>query len=151
MFKRFLVAVACAVLFLASPAIAGSYIWPDGSLQSAPDVVIHSPAHAAVQAATPVAASGLVLSATPRTLLSLQVTSGAAAGFAMVFNATSAPADGTVTPVICHEMAATSTWEMPVNPLQPPWFNVGVSVVYSSTGCFTKTASATAFISGQVQ
>src|SRR5690348_3641678 len=41
-------------------------------------------------------------------LRSLYMTTGAAAGFLMTFNATSAPADGAVTPVECLPVAANS-------------------------------------------
>ena len=33
----------------------------------------------------------------------------------------------------------------------PDKYTIGITVVFSTTGCLTKTASATAFISGNVQ
>lgn len=76
----------------------------------------------------------------------LNVVSGASAGFVMVFPGASAPADGAVTPSLCFNLAANSTFVMPVS--ERFWFSGGVTAVFSTTGCFTKTASATAFISG---
>jgi hypothetical protein len=85
-------------------------------------------------------------------LLSLTVTIGATSGYLMVFDATSAPSDGAVTPKFCRYVKSDGTsgatslaW------LNPLVFASGISVAFSSTGCFTKTASATAFFSGQVQ
>jgi hypothetical protein len=70
----------------------------------------------------------------------------------MVFDATTAPADGAVTPKVCRYIKSDGTggatslaW---ANPLT---FATGISTAFSSTGCFTKTASATAFFGGQVQ
>ena len=95
---------------------------------------------------TSVVASSLVLKASAGNLYSLQA-SATAAGFIMVFNATTAPADGTVSPAICYPVAANGAVTLS---FPPAYFSTGITAVYSSTGCFTKTASATAFISGSV-
>ena len=50
-----------------------------------------------------------VLKASAGNLYSLAVTSGASAGYVMLFDATSAPANGAVTPAECYYMPATST------------------------------------------
>jgi hypothetical protein len=93
-----------------------------------------------------------VLKASAGNLLSLTTTIGATSGWVMVFDATSAPADGTVTPKFCRYIKSDGTagatslaWSSPLT------FATGISVAFSSTGCFTKTASATAYFSGQVQ
>lgn len=100
---------------------------------------------------TAAVASNLVLKASAGNLYSVTITTGATAGLLMLFNATSAPADGAVTPVLCNEIAANSTVTVPYNPI-PMAFATGMTVVFSSgTNCFNKTASATAFISGQVE
>lgn len=100
--------------------------------------------------ATSAVASSLVLKASSGNLYSVNVTTGATAGFVMFFNATAAPADGAVTPVYCSVLAANSSFNM-ANTAIPALFGTGIVVVFSSTGCFTKAASATAFISGQFQ
>jgi len=74
------------------------------------------------------------------------ITTGGAAGFLMVFDATSAPADGAVTPRICRVVAANSSLEVVFN--APVNFGTGITAVFSTTGCFVKTSSATAFIEG---
>jgi len=93
-----------------------------------------------------------VMKVSAGSLLSLTTSIGAVSGWLMIFDATSAPADGAVTPKFCRYIKSDATggatslaW---VNPLT---FATGISVAFSSTGCFTKTASATAFFSGQVQ
>lgn len=93
-----------------------------------------------------------VLKGSAGNLFSLTVTIGAVSGWAMVFDATTAPADGSVTPKYCRYIKSDGTggatslgW---VDPLS---FTTGISVAFSSTGCFTKTASSTAFFTGQVQ
>lgn len=112
--------------------------------------VVASPSAAAAVGITPVvtsvAAGSLVVKATPGNLYSVQIGTAGSAGFLMMFNATSAPADGTVTPVFCKAVAANTTAEFPLIP--PAAFSTGITAVFSTTGCFTKTISATAFISG---
>lgn len=90
-----------------------------------------------------------VLKASAGNLYAYQVTTGAAAGYVMLFNATSAPADGAVAPVKCVAVPATSTVGVTVSP--PEYFSTGITAVFSTTGCFTKTASATAMFSGDVK
>jgi len=101
------------------------------------------------QAATSAVASALVLKGSAGNLYSVDITTGASAGYLMVFNATSAPADGTVTPLICTPVAANTGIRYTATP--PAVFSTGITAVFSTTGCFTKTASATAFIAGQAK
>lgn len=94
---------------------------------------------------TSAAAGTLVAKASAGNLYDWQVTTGGTAGYVLIFNATSAPADGTVTPAQCVAVAANSTVGASMTAM-PERFSTGISLVFSSTGCFTKTASATAFI-----
>ncbi len=99
-------------------------------------------------AATTVAAGSLVLKASAGNLYDINVAAGASAGFIMLFNATSAPADGTVTPAWVMAIAANASlsysWPMGKR------FSTGCVMVFSTTGPFTKTISATAFLSGGI-
>ena len=95
--------------------------------------------------------SGHVLKASKGCLLAVYATTGASAGYLMVFNSTTVPADGAVTPVNCVYIPATTTIAMNWAPQPPEWYSTGISVAFSTTGCFTKTASATAFFHGLVQ
>lgn len=82
------------------------------------------------------------------TLVTLQVTSGASAGFVLLFDSATIPADGAVTPKFCQTLAATSSFLLPDITTS---FQFGMAIVFSTTGCYTKTASATAFIAYGVQ
>lgn len=104
---------------------------------------------ASVQA-TSAAASNLIVSG-PHLLLGFHVTP-TVAGYVMIFDATSAPADGTVSPLGCFGVPApasaglSSTLSMANTPLATTAQN-GIAVVFSTTGCFTLTKSSTAYIS----
>lgn len=77
-------------------------------------------------------------------LIDFEVTS-TVGGYVLVFDATVAPADGAVTPVKCYQMGAgTLGVQFAANPMKA---TSGIVLVFSTTGCFTKTASATAFFS----
>lgn len=86
-------------------------------------------------------------------LYSLAVTIQATSGIVQVFDATSAPADGAVTPVWAMPVLSNGTfgganweWTVPMN------FLTGITVCFSSaTTPFIKTASATAMFSGDVK
>lgn len=81
----------------------------------------------------------------PGYLQGVNVTSGASAGYVLVFDSTTVPADGAVTPARCVPLAANTGIELNWR-ASPIMFRNGMVVVFSTTGCFTKTASATAFI-----
>jgi hypothetical protein len=101
--------------------------------------------------ATPALASNLAVKASAGNLYSFDIaadsTLSGAAWWLMIFNLTSAPADGAVTPAKCYSFPLGTTnyaaaFPVPVN------FSTGIVLVVSTTGCFTKTASAHAFLSG---
>lgn len=90
-----------------------------------------------------------VLCATACLLSGFQVNSAGTAVYVMLFDATSAPDDGAVTPVKWYRLATESTgsaiWTDPMR------MNTGAVLVCSSTGPFTKTASATCTFSGEIR
>lgn len=96
---------------------------------------------------TTVVGSSQVVKGSSCNLYSLSCTSGASAGFVLVFDATTPPADGTVTPIDVITIAANAT--VTKNYPIPLRCNSGATLVFSTTGPFTKTASATAFLMGQ--
>lgn len=98
--------------------------------------------------ATAVAASSKVLATNKCRLHGFNVTAGAVAGHVLVYNLTAAPNDGTVTPVKAYPVAANSGIEVGYDP--PLNMTTGCTIAFSSTGPFTQTLSATAFISGEV-
>lgn len=110
-------------------------------------------------APTPVAASqalaaNQVIKASAGNLYSFQVsadsTLSAAAWWIMIYNATSAPIDGAVTPLKCYAMPAGATSYSAAFPM-PIYLSTGITIGVSTNGCFTKAASTHAFISGDAQ
>jgi Mg/Co/Ni transporter MgtE len=97
------------------------------------------------EATTSAVAASLVVKASAGNLYDWHVTTGATSGYVMVFNLTAAPVNGAVTPVMCYTVGTNST--VGSGPYQPPIpFATGITIEFSSTGCFTATSSATAFI-----
>lgn len=109
-----------------------------------------TPAVAAINSGAS-AVSGTVLKATPGSLLSLTVDNGATAGWVMIFDFATVPADGATGASLkwCFPVQASSgvasSWPVPLS------MAVGISVAFSSTTCSSKTASATAFFYAQIQ
>lgn len=99
-------------------------------------------------------AANLVVKASAGNLYSFEVsadsTLSGAAWWIMIYNATSAPGDGAVTPLKCYAMASGVTAYSAAFPV-PVAFGTGITIGVSTTGCFTKTASTHAFISGDAQ
>jgi hypothetical protein len=116
--------------------------------------VVIAPVAGSAAGITPVvsaAAEGShVFKASAGNAYSIYVTTGATAGYLMVFNATAAPADGAVTPIDCIQAPANTTVSLSYSSGPPDVFSTGITGVFSSTGCFTKTISATAFFKGRV-
>lgn len=111
---------------------------------------VDAPSTAAAVSLTPNAsaavASANTLKGSAGNLYRLNVVAGASAGYIMVFDATAAPADGAVTPKWVMPIAANAGINQGFSP--PMRMAVGCTVVFSTTGPFTKTASTTAFIGG---
>lgn len=83
-------------------------------------------------------------------LYGLNLVTGGSAGFLLVFDAAGVPADGAVQPVRCLPIAANTGIELNWRGA-PLRLGTGIVVVFSTTGCFTKTMSATAFMSADVK
>lgn len=102
--------------------------------------------------ASTAAESSHVIKATPGSLNALTITIGATSGYVMLFNATALPSNGAVTPAWCARIVSDGT----VGTLAVAWpaaqpFSVGITAGFSTTGCFTLTASATAAFFGSFQ
>lgn len=105
----------------------------------------------ATTTASSVLASNLVIKGSAGNLYSFEVsadtTLSAAAWWIMIFNATTLPANGTVTPAKCYAIPSGATsysggFNIPVN------FPTGITIGVSTTGCFSLTASVHAFLTG---
>lgn len=129
-------------------------VTPIGGSGTPSTVVIGASGSAAV-GITPVVSGSAegthVLKGSPGNLYDLYVTTGTTSGYLMAFNATTAPGDGAVTPIDCVAAPANATTSMFTSPGPPEVYSTGISVAFSSTGCFTKTVSATAFFHGRVE
>lgn len=89
--------------------------------------------------------SSLVVKATAGNLYQLTTTIGATSGYLLLFDAATLPANGAVTPLGCWPVAsngANGVVSLAFDPPKP--FATGITAGFSTTGCFTLTASATA-------
>ena len=68
----------------------------------------------------------------------------------MIFNATSLPGDGTVTPAKCYAFPAGTTNYSAAFPT-PVALSTGIVMGVSTNGCYTKAASTHAYISGDYE
>lgn len=137
----------------ADTAADGDYTGPqykDGALWTQPAPSARAAA-GITSVSTSAVASNLVVKNSPGNLYGFSVTTGATAGYVFVSNTTTAPTAGgaAITPVKCYTIAANSTVGVTYSP--PLVLSTGVTLVFSTTGCFTNTASATAFISGDAK
>lgn len=117
-------------------------------------VIQYPPTTAIRTSASSILASSLVVKATPGFLYGFQVsadsTLSGAAWWIMIYDATVAPGDGTITPTKCYAMASgvtsfSASFSVPIN------FATGITIGVSTAGCFTKTASVHAYLSGDFQ
>lgn len=123
---------------------AGSGVGAIGLIPNSAPTGANSPA------ANTTSGSNLVVKAAAGNLYGWRVTAAASAGYVLIFDATSAPADGVVSPKDCVAVAANAT--VGSGPLDiPERYTTGITIVFSTTGCFLKTASATAFIRATYQ
>lgn len=148
--------VAIGTALPAGTALIGK-VGIDQTTVGSTNAVVQIPSAVAAVAIAPTVSgalqSGNVLLSAAGNLYTLSVTITTVSGYLMVFDATSAPGDGAVTPKVCQPVnsngtngAVSMTWgNIPLR------FATGITAVFSSTGCFTKTASATAVFSAQVQ
>lgn len=99
---------------------------------------------ASTSSQTAVAAGSLIAKASAGNCYGFNVVAGASAGYLLLFDSTTVPADGTVTPKKAYVVAANASLSVSFD--IPRRFGTGITAVFSTTGPFTKTISATAFI-----
>jgi hypothetical protein len=114
-----------------------------------------APVPAAAQAvgtntASPAVTGSLVVSPRPGYLLGANVVTSGSAGYLMLIDSATVPVDGAVTPARCLPVAANTGIDLNLRSA-PIRFTNGIVLVFSTTGCFSKTASATAFLAGDVR
>jgi hypothetical protein len=119
-----------------------------GGVSQAPTA---SAAFALTAVSSAVPESSHVLKAASGNLYGFSVIAGASAGYVLVLDTATVPADGPVAPKKCYPLPATGVLAASWQPGPPVAFVNGITVVFSSSGCFSKTAQTAAFISGEVQ
>lgn len=131
-------------------------VQPGNTQNTTPWLTAGAPSGIAGVAITPTvtaaAANNHVLKASAGNLYSVYATNlTATAGFLLVLNATTAPADGAVTPLDCIPLPASGNAS--INYDIPARYSTGITAVVSSgASCFTKTTGTiTAFIKGAIQ
>jgi hypothetical protein len=103
----------------------------------------------------PVVSSALesnhVIKASPGVLISGYVTTGAVAGYLLVSDSTTAPSAGgaAIAPIACVYAPANATTSIGGQGGPAIIASTGITLVFSTSGCLTNTASATVFLSGQ--
>jgi hypothetical protein len=114
--------------------------------------VVGAPSSEALAALTPIVSAALesnhVIKASAGNFYSGYVTTGAVSGWLLLANSTTAPTAGgaAIAPLACVPAAANATTSIGTN--IPMRFSTGITMVFSTSGCLTNTASATAFFSG---
>lgn len=81
------------------------------------------------------------------------ITTGATPGWLLLSNTTTAPAasGAAIAPLACVIAPANATTTLAGTGGAPIVMSTGVTMVFSTSGCLTNTASSTAFFSGQAQ
>lgn len=103
----------------------------------------------------PVVSSALesnhVIKAGSGTLISAYVTTGAVAGYLLVSDSTTAPSAGgaAIAPIACVYAPANATTSIGGQGGPAIIASTGITLVFSTSGCLTNTASNTVFLSGQ--
>lgn len=97
--------------------------------------------------------SNHVLKSSAGNLYSVYVTTGAVQGWLLTYNGTAAPtaAGAAIAPVDCVYAAANATTGIAMGGAPPDPYATGIVVIFSSSGCLTNTASATAYFKGRVK
>lgn len=95
--------------------------------------------------------SSLIAKAYPGYIYSFAGTTGSTGGCFFLFNATSLPGNGSVTPATVPLQASANTTVSMVFPPSNAYLSVGIVIGFSSTCGLTFTASSTALISAMVQ
>lgn len=133
-------------------------VQPGNTANTTPWLITPNPSSASGAAVTQTASSALaanlVVKGSAGNLYSFQVsadsTLSGAAWWIMIYDATSAPGDGAVTPARCYALPSGTTSFAAAFPT-PVRFATGITIGVSTNGCFTKAASTHAFIAGDYQ
>lgn len=119
--------------------------------------VFTSPTSSSSAGITPIVSAALesnhVIKAGPGNLYSAYITTGAVGGYFLVSNTTTAPSasGAAIAPIACVQAPPMQTVSIGGVGGPPIVASTGITLVFSTSGCLTNTASSTAFFSGQAQ
>lgn len=158
--KQRLIAAALLALLASSPTFADTLSPVTPLINGLPGFTVSNPGNVtggggggggtpATHAQSSVLASNLVVKAASGDLISFQAsadsTLSAAAWWLMIFDATSLPANGTVTPAKCYAVPSGTTSYSGSFVAPGEAYTTGIVMGVSTTGCFSLTASVHAF------
>ncbi len=110
----------------------GPFPWPFGVMAAPEQVSADS-------------VSNLVVTSVYGALVSATIKIGATSGYLMIFDAAALPSNGTVAPKFCLPVTSNATNGMAsISWNWPAGFTTGIVLAFSTTGCDSLTASATA-------
>lgn len=136
--------------FAVQAAQSGTWtVQPGNAANTTPWLVTSSPSSgssaAVTSASSTSAGSNLVVKSGAGNLYHLTVSIGATSGYLMLFDATALPSNGAVTPSYCLPVTSNGTnGGAAIEFATPKRFGTGITAGFSTTGCFTLTASTTA-------
>ena len=131
--------------YLLNGPVPGSIVGPSNPL-SVTGTITPGPGSTAAAVSSTSVETGHVLKASAGSLISLTVDNLSATAYLLVFNATSRPGDGAVTPIMCVQAPRSGQFSSPVP------FATGIYAALSSaTTCTTLTSGPTGFFTAQVQ
>lgn len=141
-----------AAAFVNRPAKAQAPVWECWNTQSTGTPPRQSCVDGLVGVKSSTAEASRVISsrANSRLMSVYAINSSATSGYLLVFNATSAPSDGAVTPLDCAPIGPNSYVSINYAPGPGNFYSTGIVAVLSSgADCFTKTSgTVTGFIKG---
>lgn len=133
----------------------GTVTLPTTPTVAAGSGVVPVPSAETLAGITPIVSSALesnhVIKASAGNFYTGYITTGATPGFLLLANSTTAPTAGgaAIAPLACVLAPANQTTSISAGP--PMVFSTGITMVFSTSGCLTNTASATAFFSGMAK
>ena len=146
--------VCNGILVVQGSASGGTTPVTDATVVAAIAAAAITPPSAATPVVSTSAEATHVLKASAGNLRSVYATNlTATSGFLAVTNATTAQADGAMTPLACVPLPANGTASLVYGDWAPASYSTGITAIITSAAtCFTKTTGViTGFISGAVQ
>lgn len=147
----------CAAGAQVTGTFTGAVTLPTTPTIAAGNGVVQAPSAETLAGITPIVSTALesnhVIKASAGNFYSGYVTTGAVAGWLLLANSATAPTAGgaAIAPLACVLAPANQTTSISGPGSVPMVFSTGITMVFSSSGCLTNTASATAFFSGMAK